>query len=144
MRRILMLSAAVTEVVQGGTFVEDMKNWLQGVFPNLQVDEVFNAVQEWIQDNLANIGGSIKLGPGKIIASYGRAGGIQNFKADLMAVGYDYSLSKRTNLYSSYARVRNNNLGVFGMSSAGGSFAPPSTAFGADPSTFNVGVRHSF
>ncbi|MFC4930688.1 porin [Massilia sp. GCM10023247] len=60
------------------------------------------------------------------------------------SLAYTYTLSKRTNLYTSYARVNNNGLGAFGLTSAGGSFNPPATAFGADPSVFNVGVRHSF
>ena len=60
------------------------------------------------------------------------------------SLAYTYNLSKRTNLYTSYARVNNNSTGNFGLASAGGSFAPPATAFGADPSVFNVGVRHSF
>jgi predicted porin len=60
------------------------------------------------------------------------------------SLAYTYTLSKRTNLYTSYARVNNNGTGNFGLTSAGGSFIPPATAFGADPSVFNVGVRHSF
>ena len=54
--------AAITEVVKGGTAVEDLQAWLQGIFPNVKMDEVFHAVQQWIQDNLANIGGSIGQG----------------------------------------------------------------------------------
>ncbi|MFH8250069.1 AI-2E family transporter [Microbacterium sp. B2969] len=61
-QQVGQLIAAITEVVRGGTFVEDMKSWLQGIFPNLKVDEVFTAVEQWIQDNLANIGGSIGQG----------------------------------------------------------------------------------
>lgn len=56
------LVSAITETVQQGTWVEDLKAWLQGVFPNLRVDDVFTAIEEWIQDNLANIGGSIGQG----------------------------------------------------------------------------------
>lgn len=59
-------------------------------------------------------------------------------------LAYSYTLSKRTNLYSTYARMRNNGQAAFGLSSAGGTFAPPATALGADPQVFNVGVRHSF
>ncbi|WP_345802777.1 AI-2E family transporter [Microbacterium sp. AZCO] len=54
--------AAITEVVKGGTAVQDLQAWLQGIFPNVKMDEVFTAVQQWIQDNLANIGGSIGQG----------------------------------------------------------------------------------
>ena len=65
-------------------------------------------------------------------------------KGNGFSVAYSYTLSKRTNLYSSYGRVRNNGRAAFGLASAGGTFAPPATALGADPSVFNVGVRHSF
>ena len=56
------LVAAITDIVEGGTIVEDMKAWLQGVFPQLKVDEVFNYVQQWLQDNVGNISGSIGQG----------------------------------------------------------------------------------
>jgi predicted PurR-regulated permease PerM len=56
------LIAAITRTVESGTFVEDVKQWLQGVFPNLRVDDVFTYVEQWIQDNLANISGSIGQG----------------------------------------------------------------------------------
>lgn len=56
------LVAAITEIVEGGTIVEDMKAWLQGVFPQLKVDEVFTYAQQWLQDNVGNISGSIGQG----------------------------------------------------------------------------------
>lgn len=56
------LVAAITDIVEGGTIVEDMKAWLQGVFPQLKVDEVFNYVQQWLQDNVGSISGSIGQG----------------------------------------------------------------------------------
>ncbi|QIG40497.1 AI-2E family transporter [Microbacterium sp. 4R-513] len=56
------LVAAITDIVEGGTIVEDMKAWLQGVFPQLKVDEVFTYAQQWLQDNVGNISGSIGQG----------------------------------------------------------------------------------
>ena len=57
---------------------------------------------------------------------------------------YSYNLSRRTNVYVSYAKLRNNSKAVFGMNAAGANVTPPATALGADPSAFAVGVRHSF
>lgn len=61
-QQVGQLIAAITDVIRQGTAVEDLKAWIQGMFPNLEVEQVFTAVQDWIQDNLANIGGSIGQG----------------------------------------------------------------------------------
>jgi predicted porin len=53
-------------------------------------------------------------------------------------------LSKRTNLYASYASLDNNNLGVFGLNASSTNITPPTAAPGADPSALTVGVRHTF
>lgn len=60
------------------------------------------------------------------------------------ALAYSNALSKRTNVYASYGRMKNNSKAVFGLTSAGASIAPKATELGADPSVFAVGVRHSF
>ncbi|HYD94784.1 MAG TPA: porin [Noviherbaspirillum sp.] len=57
-----------------------------------------------------------------------------NRDADQIALGYTYDLSKRTNLYTSYARTRNEAAAALNGASAAG----------RDPSIFNVGVRHRF
>jgi predicted porin len=61
-----------------------------------------------------------------------------------IAIAYSYSLSKRTNVYASYATLSNNATGVFGINAASTSVAPPATAPGADPKALSLGVRHSF
>jgi predicted porin len=90
------------------------------------------------------LGGVFTSGPNKFYVSGHQQKLQTGAKGNGVSLAYSYTLSKRTNLYSSYGRVRNNGLAAFGLSSAGGSFAPPATALGADPSVFNVGVRHSF
>lgn len=100
---------------------------------------------EYDQGNLthkvANIGGSMKVGAGKIIASYGRAGGIRNFKGDLMALGYDHSLSKRTTLYTTFARIDNKELSTFSLLGASGRALPVA---GGNSTGYEFGVRHTF
>jgi len=92
----------------------------------------------------STLGGSYTAGPNKFFVSVHQQRIETGARGNGFSLAYTYTLSKRTNLYSSYGRVRNNGSAAFGLSSAGGTFAPPSTALGADPSVFNVGVRHSF
>ncbi len=58
--QVSQLVAAITEIVERGTFIDDMKEWLAGVFPNLKVDEVFAFVQDWVANlDYASIGESV-------------------------------------------------------------------------------------
>lgn len=92
---------------------------------------------------VANIGGSVKLGAGKVIATYARAGGVAGAKADLLGLGYDYSLSKRTSLYTTVARMDNKDSGAITFSLGGASGA--ALAVGTGNSTgYEVGIRHAF
>lgn len=65
-------------------------------------------------------------------------------KGNGYAFAYQYSLSKRTNMYASYSTIRNNAKGVFGMNSASTNVTPPTTALGADPKALTLGIRHTF
>lgn len=105
---------------------------------------------EKTDNNLADyrdwmVGVSAPLGAGTLLASYinkndrlanSNTGGKQ------FAIGYTYPLSKRTNFYTSYGRINNDNGGVnfVGDASSGGS-APRA---GENSNAFTVGVRHKF
>jgi predicted porin len=65
-------------------------------------------------------------------------------KGNTWALGYTYSLSKRTNLYASYASLDNNGSGAFGLTSSSVTIAPAATSLGKDPSVYSLGLRHSF
>ena len=86
-------------------------------------------------DNMM-LGVTVPIGAGRILASYiRRSDDIADARdADQWSLGYTYDLSKRTNLYTSYARTKNDALASLGGAAAAGS----------DPSTFNVGIRHRF
>jgi predicted porin len=91
----------------------------------------------------ANLGGSMPFGPHRVYANLqqqkqGAARG------NSWALGYTYSLSKRTNLYASYASLDNNGSSVFGLSSSSVTIAPAAANLGADPSVFSLGLRHTF
>jgi predicted porin len=97
---------------------------------NKGVDPVDN------NDILAGV--TVPFGPGTILASYIRKDDKSPVNADAhqWAVGYTHALSKRTNLYASFAHMSNKNGSVFTVGNA------------SDPGTgdkaFNIGVRHLF
>lgn len=86
------------------------------------------------------------LGPGALQTSYTDAkantaaeatAGVGDAK--LFAIGYIYSLSKRTALYTTYAQIDNKGGAKYTVSGA-----PAATAGGQKSSGFDVGIRHSF
>jgi predicted porin len=95
------------------------------------------------------VGVSVPIGAGTILGSY-----IVHQNRDLddndskqYAIGYTYDLSKRTNIYTGYARTTNdNNVRVGGGVSTANGFtaAQQLAANGESVSVFNVGIRHKF
>lgn len=88
------------------------------------------------------------MGPGLVRASFNRyeytAAGAAKLKADQFAVGYVYSLSKRTSVYGTYAYLNNKDYNngqnaVISTLSAGGTLKDSGKQQG-----FQVGVSHSF
>ncbi|MES2355942.1 MAG: porin [Pseudomonadota bacterium] len=92
-----------------------------------------------------------RMGPHTIRGAYGWDRGLKltggtgsadaNTKAKMFAVGYSYSMSKRTDLYALYAKIKNedNSSNNFSVGTA-----LPAFGAGADPTGFGVGVRHTF
>ncbi|GIZ51713.1 porin [Noviherbaspirillum aridicola] len=83
------------------------------------------------------IGVSAPVGAaGTVLASYTRRSDDigADRDADQFAIGYIHALSKRTNLYTSYARVSNDDRARVGGAARNGE----------NPSVFNVGIRHRF
>lgn len=89
------------------------------------------------------IGGLIPVGAGEIRVSFSQyeveAAG-PDPKSRKIALGYVHNLSKRTALYTTYARVRNSNGAT--SSAVPGAVAGP--AAGSSSSGWDLGVRHSF
>jgi predicted porin len=60
--------------------------------------------------------------------------------ARMISVGYQYDLSKRTNLHVTYSQIRNDAAAAYDFFSAPvGSVSP-----GADPRVYSIGLRHAF
>lgn len=89
-------------------------------------------------------GGAIKMGAGKFVASMANASGSGTDKdAKLLGLGYEYALSKRTMLYTTWAHIDNDGTAKFSVQGTRSSGAEAPTAGGKSRS-FDVGVRHSF
>lgn len=92
----------------------------------------------------ANIGVSTGLGNGRLFTSVQQNKDETGAKANGLAATYSYNLSTRTNVYASYANLRNNSLGRFGLYSATAKLTPTATQLGSDPSAFAIGMQHRF
>jgi predicted porin len=88
-----------------------------------------------------NLGGSIPFGAHRFFvnAQQQKQAGA---KGNSWALAYTYSLSKRTNVYASYASLDNNNAGAFGLTASTPTVA--AAAAGKDPDVFALGLRHTF
>jgi predicted porin len=84
------------------------------------------------------VGASVPVGAGTILASYIRKNDRSPLNADAnqWALGYTHALSKRTNLYTSYARINNDPGAAFTVGNA--------TDVGTGDKAFNIGIRHRF
>ncbi|MBH9552418.1 porin [Inhella gelatinilytica] len=90
------------------------------------------------------IGGAVKMGSGRFVVSIANASGSGTDKdAKLLGMGYDYSLSKRTTLYTTLARINNDGTAKFSVQGTRSSGVEAPAAGGTSRS-FDVGVRHSF
>jgi predicted porin len=88
------------------------------------------------------IGGTVPVGAGEVRASFSTAnangGGTGADDARMVALGYVYNLSKRTALYTTYARISNDGAASFVVSSG------PAAVAGKASTGYDIGIRHSF
>lgn len=91
-----------------------------------------------IDSNDTLVGVSVPAGAGTFMASYLRHKdkSALNKNANQAAIGYTYALSKRTNLYTSYASISNSNGAAYTVGNA--------TDVGTGDKGFAVGIRHKF
>lgn len=83
------------------------------------------------------LGVSVPVGAGKIMASYvAKRDKLASNDANLLAVGYMHSLSKRTRLYTAYGRISNKNAARYTVDSA--------IELGSGNKAYNLGIQHSF
>jgi predicted porin len=84
------------------------------------------------------VGVQVPVGPsGTVMASYIRKDDKQfNQDADQWALGYSHALSKRTNAYVAYAKIKNKNGAGYTVGN--------NNEAGSGDKAFNVGIRHAF
>jgi predicted porin len=97
-----------------------------------------------------HLGMTWRLGNGTLLAAYNNAKdtarsqwATQDAKVNHYAVGYSYDLSKRTQLYGTYAMAQNSGQSRMALGAAGyaGGWT---TGFGEDATALQIGMRHSF
>lgn len=97
-----------------------------------------------------HLGMTWRLGNGTLLAAYNNAKdtarsqwATQDAKVNHYALGYSYDLSKRTQLYGTYALAQNSGQSRMALGAAGyaGGWT---TGFGEDASALQIGMRHSF
>jgi predicted porin len=117
-----------------GRTATEQKAWMLGGTYDMKVVKVFATYGQTehdipLEDKTVSLGASAPVGQGKVLASWaqtrreGAAIGADQ-KRNTTAVGYDYDLSKRTDLYAVYMNDR-----ITGRDSG---------------NSFGVGVRHRF
>jgi predicted porin len=84
------------------------------------------------------LGVTVPFGPHTVLGSAIRKNDKTTFNQDATqwAVGYRYALSKRTDLYTAFARISNKNSASY---TVGNAIEP-----GSGDKAFNLGVRHTF
>lgn len=142
----------------GGYNFGDFK--LVGLFQKAKFDDASIATVDSAKNERKTwgLGGAYKMGATTIKAQYYKANDLTGCAtgvdcgatgANMIVVGADYSLSKRTTAYAAYAKT-NNDAGTAAGTGAsfsafgGGHGDNPGTVAGKDPSGFSLGMKHTF
>jgi predicted porin len=149
------VSYGLTEVTPlAGTREDEYKFGSIGASYDLKMVKVMGYVSQaryaYAKQTMVNIGATVPVGQGTLRVSYidanasGRTttgASIEHNDASQIAVGYVYDLSKRTALYTTLARVDNDNAANF-VVDRNPALASPNN--GKDSTGFEVGIRHRF
>jgi predicted porin len=114
-----------------------------GALRNIFVTNIAQNTQ--IDAHSSQVGMHYRIGAGRIMASVAHTNDRRPSDSDvtLYAIGYDYNLSKRTDIYTVAASIKNKNDGQFipgGAGSPGGFALTP----GQTANAYQVGIRHRF
>lgn len=140
--------------VLAGTGTSEEKAYRLGAgvnFAGLRVNALFQKAMDagfvsGKDQTVWGVGAAYTFGKNVVKAQYFNAGEYDNTNetgASLIAVGYDYKLSKQTTLYAAYATTNNDDAAKY-MSYAGGHGDQPTSTTGERNSAFSLGVKHSF
>jgi predicted porin len=98
-----------------------------------------------VDANSLQIGAHLRVGAGRFMVSIAQQNDRtpSNSDARLVAFGYDYNLSKRTDIYTVAAQIRNQNDGQY-IPGAAGSPGGFTKTPGERTRGYQVGIRHRF
>ncbi len=111
---------------------------VSGIYEHASPDYSGGRLDSWL------LGGTIPVGSANILVSYEATRNSTlagDPSAHQIALGYDYSLSRQTDVYASYARIDNQDGAAFGGGDATDFF---SGVANQAASGFTVGMRHQF
>tara|TARA_R110001599_G_scaffold353676_1_gene595003 strand:- start:26058 stop:27083 length:1026 start_codon:yes stop_codon:yes gene_type:complete len=108
---------------------------LHGAYANTKFDDK-TAVNADTEFNNGMIGVTVPFGASTVYATYAVNNNkdVSNSDSQRIALLYTYSLSKRTNLYTGYARTSNDDKAKLSGAAANGE----------NVTTYNLGIRHKF
>ena len=92
-----------------------------------------------------NLGAGVRAGAGEVMAQWTHVkyrG--SDAKADTYGVAYTYPLSKRTNLYATYATTRNKDGAAVIVRNGGNSYGGGVAGINSKPQAVAFGIRHQF
>jgi GBP family porin len=98
-----------------------------------------------INGNVFTLGAHYRIGAGRIMAGVSRVNDKKaaNGDATLYGLGYDYNLSKQTDVYTVVSHVTNQNAAQYAIGGAGYS-GGSTTQPGQDANALQIGIRHKF
>jgi len=143
------VSAATTRSENSQTTASKLQDSVVGARADIANVKVSAAVRQFKYDQakqtLALLGATAVWGPHEVKASWvrtnlaGRVGAtaIDANDADQLGIGYVYNFSKRTAVYTTYARVSNDGAARFLVDG-------PAPVAGGSSKGFEVGIRHRF
>ena len=118
-------------------------NLLAGRLKDVFRDNIASNIQ--VDAASYQIGAHLRMGAGRFMVSIAQQNDRTTSDSDarLVAFGYDYNLSKRTDIYTVVAQIHNTNDGQYIPGAAGspGGFAKTP---GENTRAFQVGMRHRF
>lgn len=118
------------------------KDWFLAANYDLKIAKIFFGATDTDNNGLKSndylIGGQIPFGNHTFIASYitKDVRSAANSDANLIALGYTYAFSKRTNLYAAWGRIDNDSAAIFKVGN--------NSEAGTGEKAFNLGIRHMF
>jgi predicted porin len=139
-----------------GSGTLDRDAWKVGAgykFGDLSVGAIYESIDGDVTTAVAHdswgLNAAYTMGAITLKASYAQAGEVDsaagaeiaNSGADMWAVGVDYSLSKRTVVQLTYAKMDNDSVGGWDL---GQGQQVTNAASGSDVSGFSLGVKHTF